>query len=96
MHCIKFNDELLIYCAGYIITVETDCGITSNLTGKTIHFIDHKPDIVNTAAAALQKNGYGRVCKDKILPANRSLIVRITDREQHNLFRTVLIVCLGA
>ena len=95
MHCIKFNNELLIYCAGYIIIVR-DCGITSTLTGKTIHFIDHEPDIVNTAAAALQKNGYGQVCKDKILPVNRSLIVRITDKEQHNLFRTVLIVCLGA
>lgn len=95
MHSIKFNNELLIYCAGYITTVR-DCGITSTLTGKTIHFTDDEPDIVNTAAAALQKNGYGRVCKDKILPANRSLIVRITDREQHNLFRTVLIVYLGA
>jgi hypothetical protein len=54
MHCIKFNNELLIYCAGYIITAR-DCGIASTLTGKTIHFIDHEPDIVNNAAAALQK-----------------------------------------
>ena len=54
MHCIKFNNELFIYCAGYIIIV-IDCGITSTLIGKTIHFIDHEPDIVNTAAAALQK-----------------------------------------
>lgn len=95
MHCIKFNNVLLIYCAGYIIIVR-DCGIASTLTGKTIHFTDDEPDNVSAAAAALQKNGYGQVCKDKILPANRSLIVRITDREQHNLFRTVLIVCLGA
>jgi hypothetical protein len=54
MHCIKLNNELLIYCAGYIITAR-DCGITSNLIGKTVHFIDHEPDIVNIAAAALQK-----------------------------------------
>jgi hypothetical protein len=85
MHCIKFNNELVIYCAGYIITAR-DCGIASTLTGKTIHFIDHEPDIVNNAAAALQKNGYGRVCKDKILAANRSLIVRITDRESSIIY----------
>jgi hypothetical protein len=54
MHCIKFNNELLIYCAGYIINAR-DRGIASTLTGKTIHFIDHEPDIVNNAAAALQK-----------------------------------------
>ena len=51
MHCIKFNNELLIYCAGYIIIIVRDCGITSTLTGKTIHFIDHEQDIVNNAAA---------------------------------------------
>jgi hypothetical protein len=86
MHCIKLNNELLIYCAGYIIIIVRDCGITSTLIGKTIHFIDHEPDIVNNAAAALQKNGYGRVCKDKILLANRSLIVRITDRESSIIY----------
>jgi hypothetical protein len=32
-----------------------DCGITSTLTGKTIHFTDDEPDTVSTAAAALQK-----------------------------------------
>jgi hypothetical protein len=74
-----------------------DCGITSTLIGKTIHFIDHEPNIVNIAAAALQKKVTDESAKTIIiLPADRSLIVRITDREQHNLFRTVLIVCLGA
>lgn len=64
MHCIKFNNELLIYCAGYIIIVR-DCGITSTLIGKTIHFIDHEPDIVNTAAAALQKKVTDESAKTK-------------------------------
>jgi hypothetical protein len=65
MHCIKFNNELLIYCAGYIIIIVRDCGITSTLIGKTIHFIDHEPDIVNTAAAALQKKVTDESAKTK-------------------------------
>jgi hypothetical protein len=64
VHCISFNNELLIYCAGYITSVR-DCGIASTLTGKTIHFIDHKPDIVNTAAAALQKKVTDESAKTK-------------------------------
>jgi hypothetical protein len=60
MHCIKFNNELLSYCAGYIIIIVRDCGITSTLTGKTIHFIDHKPDIVT-----MQLPPYKRMVTDE-------------------------------
>jgi hypothetical protein len=55
----------LFIAPAILLLLERDCGITSTLIGKTIHFIDHEPDIVNTAAAALQKKVTDESAKTK-------------------------------